>query len=437
MPASPERLLLSSVLNKRDFKAALAHGVTSEMFHEFNDEWMWLEEYFRRFKKVPTKATFVGKFPDFRVANADDTLYLTDEVKKNHVKTVLIDNLNEITEAISDGDIDTAVKKMSASVVSVAAGVGHAGDTDIFTDFTDVLDEVEHRHKRAQQSGSAGIPYGIKTLDEITGGMNPGELIIVAARLGQGKSWIMQYFAGMAAGAGHSVVFNALEQTRAQVATRIHALLSGCIYENLYNQKNPTGTFNSNHLMRGENFDIVAYRRFLRELKAKVPGKLHVSDVSRGRVSALTCAAQIERHNPDLLMVDYLTLMQKSGPDWQGVAELSGDMTQLGQRYQIPVVCAAQLNREHGLSREPAGPEAIAQGDSIGQDASLVLTFRQLSKRVLAGRVAKNRNGEGDARFYLEFRPGDGVLKEVSYNKAQDLIAEDKDDASAREEQDV
>ena len=135
MPASPERLLLSSVLRQGDLKTAIAHGVTAEMFHDFHGEWAWLEDYFRRFKKVPSKATFVGKFPDFRIANADDTVYLTEEVKKAHVTAVLVDRLAEIAESISDGDVDTAVRTMNASIVQVSGSIGAAGDTDVFADF--------------------------------------------------------------------------------------------------------------------------------------------------------------------------------------------------------------------------------------------------------------------------------------------------------------
>lgn len=425
MAASPERLLLSSVLRKGDFKTAVAHGVTSEMFHEYEDEWSWLESYYQRFKRVPSKATFVGKFGDFKIANADDTVYLSEEVKKHHVQAVLIDRMGEIAEFIAEGDIDSAARTMQASIVQVSAGIGAAGDTDIFTDFSDVLAEVESRHDKAKETGSAGIPTGFKSLDELTGGFNPGEFIIVAARLGQGKSWIMQQMAAHAAAAGHGIVFNALEQTRADVATRIHALLSKTVYREVFDSRN---------LMRGKGYDMISYRRFLRELKAKMTGSLHVSDVSRGRVSPMTVASQIERHQPDAVYIDYLTLMQKTGPDWQGVAQLSGDIKTLGCNYGIPMIAAAQLNREHGLGKEPAGPEAIAQSDAIGQDADLVLTMRQLSKHLLAARVAKNRNGEGDLRFWVEFRPGEGIIREVSYHRAMDIEDEDKDEASAEQD---
>lgn len=428
MPASPERLLLSSVLRQGDLKTALAHGVTADMFHDHAAEWAWLEEYFRKFKKVPSKATFCGKFDDFRIAPADDTVYLTEQVKQHHVQALLIGAMGEAAELISEGNVDGAVRAMNASIVQAAAGIGTAGDGDIFTDFADVLQEVESRHKKAQESGSAGIPTGFAFLDEITGGWNAGEFIIIAMRLGQGKSWWMQHSAAHAAANGYNVVFNALEQTRSQVATRIHALLSKQVYKEV---------FDSNSLMRGKDYDLASYRRFLREMKSKITGALHVSDVSRGRVSPMTIASQIERHQPDVVFVDYLTLMQKTGPDWQGVAQLSGDIKTLASSYAIPLVCASQLNREHGLGREPAGPEAIAQSDSIGQDADLVITGRQMSKHVLACRVAKNRNGEGDGRFWVEFRPGEGVIKQISYNKALDIIDQDADEASAEQDKEV
>lgn len=425
MPASPERLLLSSVLQQGDLKTAIAHGITAEMFHDYPAEWEWLENYQRRFKKTPSRPTFVGKFPDFKPVNADDTVYLVEEVKKAHVQAVLIDRMQEIAESIAEGDVDAAARAMQASIVEVSAGIGQAGDSDIFTSFEDVLAEVEGRHKKAQEEGAAGIPYGLRTLDELTGGGNPGEFIVVAARLGQGKSWLMQAMAAHATAHGHSALFYALEQTRAQVATRIHALLSQSLWKEVYD---------SNNLMRGKNYNIVEYRRFLREMKAKLTGALHVSDVSRGRVSPMTVASGIERHNPDAVYIDYLTLMQKRGPDWQGVAELSGDIKTLGSTYGIPMICAAQLNREHGLGREPAGPEAIAQADAIGQDADLVLTFRQTSRHVIGGRVAKNRNGEGDGRFWIEFRPGEGIIREVTYNRAMDIEDADKDEMSAKED---
>lgn len=423
MAKSPEQLLISSVLRNNDLKVALAHGVTSDMFHAYDEEWQFLEEYVQKHKKQPSRAAFCSRFEEFRVQNVDDTAYLSDEVKAAHVKSSLVEAMNEIAEHVTDGDITQAVKVMSSTIVNVAAGIGTMGDGDIFTDFNDIVADIEARYNRAKSTGQSGIPYGIPTLDELTGGANPGELIIVAARLGQGKSWFMQHMAASAATAGHNVMFNALEQTRAQVTMRIHSLLAATAQQK----------FDSNNLMRGINFDIQDYKRFVRDLKKKMPGRLHVSDASRGKVSSATIRSQLERHSPDIVFIDYITLMSGTS-DWSQIAEVSSELLACGINYQVPIVGAAQLNREYGLTKEPPGPEAIAQSDNIGRDATLVLTFKQQSQRVVMGRVAKYRNGPGDQRFYLQFEPGEGIIKEVSYNKAQDIIDEDKDLAAAAED---
>jgi replicative DNA helicase len=427
VPTSPERLLLSSVMKQGDFKTALAHGATVEMFHTHHDEWAWLTNYYSQYRKMPAKATFSAKFPEFRIANVSDTLYLVEEVKKTHAQTVLIERMEEVAEMVATGDIDGAVRTMNASIVEVAAGVGVVGDSDILTDFSDILADVDSRVKRAKETGSAGIPTGFPRLDELIGGLNPGDIGVVAARLGQGKSWTMQKMATNAVTNGYNVVFDALEQTRAAVAFRIHSLLSSTTKE----------VFNSTSLMRGKDFDPKKYRAFLRDLKSSVPGRLHVSDASRGRVSSLTIASQIEKHQPDIAFIDYIALMQRPQQDWQGVATLSGELKSLAGNYSIPIVYAAQLNREFGLGKEPAGPEAIALSDAIGQDADLVITQRQLSRRVLAFRLAKNRNGPGDLRWWVEFDPANGVIKEVSYNRAMDLEDEDKDLADAEQDKAV
>jgi replicative DNA helicase len=225
---------------------------------------------------------------------------------------------------------------------------------------------------------------------------------------------------------GWTSLFHALEQSRSQVAVRMHALLSSTIGEQL---------FRATALTQGSGFNVKEYKAFLRHLKRNIPGKVHVVDASRGTVSVMGIASQIEKHRPDLVFIDYLTLLKKSGTDWQGVAQLSSDLKSLATSYLIPVVAAAQLNRADGVGKgEPPGPEALAQSDAIGQDADEVITMRQISPSVIQMRMAKNRNGPGNFRWWMEFRPGDGIIREITYQQAQDLRDKDDDAKDAEEE---
>jgi len=413
--------LISSILRDEDMSVAFKSGLTNSQFHAYPDEWEWLENYYLKHRKTPSKLAFKQQFPEFPVKAVNDTAHYAIEVRKHHARHSLTATMRDVADHIADGDIDAAVRKMHSSIISISSTMGDGtNDSDIVTSWEDTYNEVEKRVERVNEHGMSGVPTGFTTLDERTGGPQPGHVWIIGARLGQGKSWTMMRMATAAIIEGYNVQYNALEQTRAEVAMRVHTFLSTEVGKEL---------FRNLDLMQGKNFDLKSYREFLSGLKETINGRMHVSDTSRGRVSPLTIASQIERNKPDIVFIDYLTLMEKSGDgDWKSVAKLSGEIKTIAMEYQVPIVAAAQLNRAMGLSKEPAGPEALAQSDAIGQDADAVITMRQMSPSVLQMKLAKNRHGASGFKWYCQFQPSAGIFKEVTYNEA--LTIKDEDDES-------
>lgn len=421
MSRSSEKYLISSILRDGDFKTAMAHSVTSDMFHAFKDEWSFLEDYYLRHKKVPSKLAFRDTFPEFTIKAVNDTGHFSDEVKKQHSRYLMMTTMKDVADLIADGKIDQAVQIGYTNMIQIAGAIGNNNDSDIVSSFEDVLADASNRVKRVRTTGSAGIPTGFDTLDDRTGGPAPGQFWVVGARLGQCKSWTLQRMATTAIMNGYTVVFDALEQTRPEVTYRVHSFLSSQVGESI---------FKSLDLMQGRNFDMREYKRFLKKLKGEVKGKLHISDASRGKVGVMNVAAQIERHQPDIVYIDYLTLMDKKGSEWQDISALSGGVKQVAAEYQVPIVAAAQLNRTAAGGKGVAGAEAIAQSDTIGQDADALMTLRQVTKRAVLMGLPKNRNGEGGFKWYNRFEPDLGVFEEVSYDrfcdlKDQDAAAED------------
>jgi replicative DNA helicase len=397
---------------------AFRTGLSSEQFHACKDEWEWIERYWLRHHKCPSKVAFKQAFPEFNIKAVNDTGFYAMEVRKNHASFALRTTMRDVADFLADGDVDGAVGAMHTSIISIASAMGDgANDTDILSSWQDTYDEVEKRVIRVKNYGMAGIPTGFSTLDERTGGPQAGHMWIVGARLGEGKSWTLMRMATAAIFSGHTVYYSAMEQTRSEVAMRMHTFISGTIGKELYRNLD---------LSQGKNFDLKKYREFLGTLSAEVRGKMHVSDTSRGMVSPLTIAAQIERHEPDVVFLDYLTLMQKKGTgDWQSVAQLSGELKQVASQYQLPLVAAAQLNRAEGLKKEPAGPEALAQSDAIGQDADAVITMRQKSPSVIKMKLAKYRHGNAGYQWWNQFQPSKGIFREINYEEAQRLMDED------------
>ena len=138
-------------------------------------------------------------------------------------------------------------------------------------------------------------------------------------------------------------------------------------------------------------------------------------------------AAGVESKQPDIVFIDYLTLLGAQSDDWRGTAKLSSELQHIAQRYDIPVIAMSQVNRL-GISKEPPGAEHLSQADAIGQDADVVLTMTQKSQNCMKMRLAKFRHGPGGATWHAKFSPGTGEYEEVDVATAEAIVEADGED---------
>ena len=189
MATNSEALLISSVLRTEDMIPALQSGLTKQQFHAHPDEWEWIERYYMRYRKVPSKVAFKQQFPEFAIKAVDDVAHFASEVRRHHARVSLTSAMRDTAEALADGDVDSAVSTALSKIVSISAEMGDGtNDSDIITGWSDTYEEVAKRVERVAKHGIAGIPTGFTTLDERTGGPQAGHVWIVGARLGEGKA---------------------------------------------------------------------------------------------------------------------------------------------------------------------------------------------------------------------------------------------------------
>lgn len=427
---SAEQLLISSVLNHGEMHLAVQGGVTTSMFVGYTDEWSWIQRYYTRHKKTPTIITFRQKYPDFRIVQtANDTEYLADEMRRIDTQTVLVQVMRDSMENLRSGNLDEAVTKIAGALRTAQSTVTVAErDADLLGEYDGLLAEVREIRERADKYGNAGVPWGFSPYDARTGGAKPGELIIVGARLGEGKTLLMTKWATEALLTGRRIQYNALEMSKNQMALRLHSMISAQI---------GAEQFNSEDLTLGKsNVDLDAYEAYLQQVKDTVHGKLFISDASRGRVTVRSIERQIERNHPDIVFVDYLTLLGKNGSDWQAVAELSGELKVLATEAGIPIVAGSQLNRSAGIGKDNAGADALSQADAIGQDADTIITLKLRSPHAMSMKCVKNRHGRSGFTWHVEFDPGHGKIEHCTYEKLQELMEKDRDDADSEQDSD-
>lgn len=419
-----EQRLISAVINTADLSTPVQEGVTPEWFTTYAAEWKWLDGYYRKYRKAPGRKSFTTKFPEFRILKVTDVGFAVEEMREHFGSQQLFSLVNDIMEGLERKEgAPVVMTHAHQGMVRIAAAMdGGRSESNVSHQWDDLYEEVRDRvDKVKQQSGLAGVPTGFPTLDAITNGFDPGEFWIVAARLGVGKTWSLIRMAVAALEAGHLVQYDSLEQSRNQMGYRVHAFLS-----RLYGKGK---VFKASHLRTG-NVDPMAFKLYLSNLANEMPGELIINDQSRGKVSALTLAAQIERNEPSILFVDYLGLMSTDRGDWTQLANISGELKGLAMSTGTPIIAAQQLNRSAIMganSKGKNGPESIAGADAIGQDADGVITVRRRSKHVMEMHLAKYRNGEDNVTWQCYFDPDNGEMYEISEQDAADWMDKDQD----------
>ena len=288
-----------------------------------------------------------------------------------------------------------------------------------------VVQTVYSNLSEAASSGQKipGLSTGLNDLDRYILGLNKGELILIAARPGMGKTSIALNIAmNVAKKSGKTVAVFSLEMSREQLVSR---LLAG---EGLVPSQNLlTGQLNSDEWKR-----IAAAAQVLSATDMRIDDNpmLSVSDMN----------AQCRRiSNLGLVVIDYLQLMQSAGGDsrkyagenrQQVVSDISRMLKIMAKELNVPVICLSQLSRaSEGRPNKRPMLSDLRESGAIEQDADDVIgLYREgyynaecEEPNVSEAIVLKNRKGQtGTVKLawlaeYTTFAAYEGNLNEDDY----------------------
>ncbi len=288
------------------------------------------------------------------------------------------------------GEAADLVNNAQAEIYSVTGSV----ESEDYVPLNDALDVAFDEIEAAGHNGGAltGVPTGFADLDELTNGLHPGQLIIVAARPAMGKSTLALDFS-RAAAIHHNkpTIFFSLEMGKTEIAMR---LLSAEAQVPL--TKLRKGTIDSNDWTT-----IAGVRGGIND------APLYIDDSPNMTLVEIRskCRRLKQRIGLEMVVIDYLQLMtsgKKVESRQQEVSEFSRALKLLAKELQVPVIALAQLNRgpEQRADKKPQLAD-LRESGSIEQDADLVvLLHREAAYETDSPRageadliVAKHRNG--------------------------------------------
>lgn len=251
------------------------------------------------------------------------------------------------------------------------------------------------------------LDTGYQRLDSILKGMWPGQLVLIGARPGCGKSAMCLSLAESIAAKGNRVLYFSLEMLGDELAERLLA-------------KNTEGV-NMDNLIDGlpEN-DMESRLRLTQTMGALNKLPISVYDDPNVTVERIQELA-VSYEDLKCIIVDYIGLMnagKRSESRNLELGQISRDLKKLAQELQIPIVAAAQLNRSVNEYGKPRLSDLRDSGE-LEQNASKVMFLWREDEgmeKAVGCYVAKNRRGKlGTAHFTFE---GEKMLfTELSYRK--------------------
>ncbi|MHB8630522.1 MAG: replicative DNA helicase [Candidatus Limnocylindria bacterium] len=298
----------------------------------------------------------------------------------------LIGAANEIARlALVREDARGAVEDAQRLLFAVSEASLHRDIVPLDVALNRYIAQIEERGDDAQ----AGVPTGLKTLDAKTGGLQPSDLILVAGRPGLGKTSLALCFIEHAAlRAGKTCAIFSLEMSELQLVQRLISM---------------NAEIDGNRIRRG--------RLSLPELQAisDASGRLqqaqiYVEESSRLTVTDILAKSrrlQAERGALDLIVIDYLQLIEGAGDDEnrvQEVAKISRALKAIARELEVPVVALSQLSRQIETRGTEPTLSDLRDSGALEADADIVMFLWQKDQQdrkdgVVRLKLAKHRNG--------------------------------------------
>lgn len=329
-----------------------------------------------------------------------------DIVKDSSIKRQVIALTEELAQRGMTEDID-ASDYLTIAEEQIFA-LAQKRKTSAFTELAQVMREVKEKTEknRDKKGGITGLRTGFSNLDQLTNGLQPEELIILAARPSMGKSAFAMNLAlniskrnkdGQA-----GVAIFSLEMSNEQLAARMLSAES-----NIENSKIKSGALTSREWQFLEG-----------GVQSLSKLKINFDDSAAVTVADIRakCRKLAQEGKLDFVVIDYLQLIKgddRSGNRQEEVAKISRSLKQMARELKIPILALSQLSREVE-KREDKRPllADLRESGSIEQDADIVMflyrgDYYQHNPENKTGEVelsiAKNRQGMAGIKLGFRF----------------------------------
>lgn len=419
--------VVSALLTDNKFIDTISEITTPKFFENDANKWIVSEilNYHKEYRKPPTLDVFKSQL---------------SKVDNDILKKTVVDQLKHIYTQVGNVDLDYikneftnfCINQNLKGVILQSVDLLKAGSYDRIKELVDKamkvgvennlgMDYIQDFDLRTEDLKRSTIPTKWEPINDLMdGGLGPGELGVVVAPSGVGKTWILTAIGAEAVRKGLSVVHYTMELSEHYVGARYDTVFTGIPSADLKDKKDEV-------------------RARIKNLK----GKLLVKYFPPKGVTVKKLQAHIEKmvtldNKPDVIIVDYADLLlSHSNKSDSTYAEQGGvyiDLRGLSGELGIPVWTASQTNRS-AIDSEVIEADKIADSYAKVMNADFIMSWSRKSKDKLNNtarcHVMKNRFGQDGITFPCKMDTNTGYI-EVYDGTSPDGVIAQKEAASGQ-----
>ena len=397
---------LSEIINQKFFESDVNKWIVSEIVDYYND-----------YRRIPTVDVFKVKVSElddsgmqkriveqlksaYNTLDTSDLEYIKQEFSNFCINQNLKQAIVDSVDLLKAGNYDSIKDKIDKAMkIGIDSDLGH----DYILDYVDRT-EIENRNTVPTDWGSLN--------DVMDGGLGPGELGVVVAPSGVGKTWVLCALGAAAVRQGKTVVHYSLELSEHYVGQR---------YDTIFTQ------IPSNQLIdkKEEVFTKIS----------KLPGKLQIKYFPPKGITVKKLQAHIEKmtaagNAPDIVILDYADLLlsytNKSDSTYQEQGGTYIELRGMGGELGIPVWTASQTNRS-AIDSEVIEADKISDSYAKVMNADFIMSLSRKSKDKLnntaRAHIMKNRFGPDGITFPCKMDTNVGIMEVYDGNSSDGIIA--------------
>ena len=398
--------IIASLMSDIKFVQTISDILQPDMFDSDSNKWLvkTIRKYYYEYKKQPTLEVIK---------------YKIDEIDNDVLKSGVVEKLRDVWKNIESTDLEfvqsetldfcknQTLKNAILESVDMLENKNYDGIKSIIDDAMKAGTERDLGHDyipsletRLEESSRITVKTPWDVINDITdGGLGAGELGVIVAPAGIGKSWTLQALGSEVIKKGKTVVHYSLELNENYVGLRYDSIFSGVTTAN-----------------------IKYHKEDVQKKISKLPGKLLIKYFPTKAASVQTLGAHLKQIelsgvDIDMVIVDYADILMPTGffkEKRHAIGNIYEDLRGLAGELEIPIWTASQANRS-ALEEDVIGADKVAEDYSKVMTADFVMSMSRKVEDKIAntGRfhVIKNRFGIDGVTYPSTINTNIGVVK--------------------------